>query len=352
MAHEITSTDNVVLHKNRAWHGLGVVVEDAPTLDEALTLAGLDWEVWQLPLTASSPDGSRIEVDSHVLNVRSDTGDALGVVGAGWTPIQNRVALVDFVEALAEEGQSMNVRVETMGSIQAGRKVWCLAKGESFAIGRGQDDEVVPYLLVCQGHDGSMALRVVPTSVRVVCRNTLELAVGSESTGWRSTAYTIRHSGDVMDKVAEARQALRHWGVAVDDSRDRLSYMASRDVEGGRQALEEFWTSVYERQFGAIPQHADAVMATSEKARKAIDRKRNRAVSAMSAISARFDIESQRFGATPWVAANAYTWWLQHNAPVRGRDDEARREVRLRSNLFGTNAARTREAVEMAATLA
>ena len=111
MSHEITENDNVVLHKNSAWHGLGKVVADAPTPHEALVAAGMDWEVDQYDLSATlaiePPTGTfgpagikRVAVPSHIANVRRDTGEVLGIVGQGWTPIQNR-EMADFCEALA-----------------------------------------------------------------------------------------------------------------------------------------------------------------------------------------------------------------------------------------------------------
>ena len=80
MGHEITEHDNVVLHQKRAWHGLGIVVEDAPTPREALKIAGLDWKVKQKPLMVRSESGDKIIIDSHVANWRSDTDSLLGVV--------------------------------------------------------------------------------------------------------------------------------------------------------------------------------------------------------------------------------------------------------------------------------
>ena len=101
MGHEITNTDNVLLHKTRAWHGLGTVVASAPTPREGLKLAGIDWGVEQYPLVAKLPDGTEVEVDTHVINYRSDTNTPLGVVSSGYQPIQNG-EMADFSEALLD----------------------------------------------------------------------------------------------------------------------------------------------------------------------------------------------------------------------------------------------------------
>jgi len=341
MAHEITRTDQVVLHKRAAWHGLGIVVEEAPTTLEALRMAGLDWTVEQLPLEAwDKASGTNIPVDSHMLNIRSDNHEPLGVVGSGWSPIQNHEALVDFVDALASEGSSLGVKVETMGSIQGGRKVWTLARGDQFKIGTKGDDHAYPYLLVAMGHDGSMALRVLPTTIRVVCRNTLDAAAGN-GTGWKAAAYTVRHSGDTQIKVEEAKAALALFDSSIAETKNLIGCLSSRDVD--RRDIEAFWLDVYTRQFGGIPANPGD---------RSEERRREKGIDAFASMTERFDTESQKFGATAWIAANAYTGWLQHDLAARGKDHQARREAKVNSNIFGVNSARTREAMKVALQLA
>lgn len=171
MAHEITKTDNVVLVGKPAWHGLGIVVESSPTPEEALRIAGLDWSVASWPLLASN-GGQQIAVPKTVANVRQDTKAILGIVSTGYKPVQN-AELADFCELLASEDDT--VKVESAGSIRGGERVWFLLRGESFSV-RGED-ELKPYILVSNGHDGKTAVRCTPTSVRVVCSNTLHLVI-------------------------------------------------------------------------------------------------------------------------------------------------------------------------------
>ena len=129
MAHEIEQHDGVVLHREKAWHGLGTIVENAPTPLEALQIARLDWSVEQWPLAAQRPDGGYLPIKTSVANVRSDVGHLLGIVGDGYQPIQNR-DLAEFCTALAEQDDV--VKIESAGSIRNGAKVWFLLKGESF----------------------------------------------------------------------------------------------------------------------------------------------------------------------------------------------------------------------------
>src|SRR5512147_2629049 len=114
MAHELTATDSVVLHRQAAWHGLGTIVENAPTPQEALKIAKLDWQVEQWPISATNGE-VRVALGDHCANIRTDTRSCLGVVGKGYSPIQNQ-ELADFAAALAEQGNT--VKVETAGSIR------------------------------------------------------------------------------------------------------------------------------------------------------------------------------------------------------------------------------------------
>jgi phage/plasmid-like protein (TIGR03299 family) len=326
MAHEITASDGLVLHRERAWHGLGTVVEQAPTATEALKLAGLDWAVEQWPMTATDGQVRRV-VESHVLNVRSDVKSDLGVVTSGYTPIQN-AKLAELAQALAESGDT--VRVESAGSIRGGRKVWFLLKGESFTV--RSDDRMTPYILLANAHDGTQALRCIPTSVRVVCSNTLHLSLGRGS----RIGYTFRHTSGIELKAEEIKRALGLYGKSLESTRTRIDALSAKDVK--REDVQAFFVEAYSRDFGPIP-----TTPTTDAEKSA----RERAADAYRAYARRFDRERDIAGATAWNAFNAYSGWLQHERPVKvaaGRRAEARNEYRM----LGDDAERTNAAFEQA----
>lgn len=323
MAHEIESTDNVILHREKAWHGLGIVVEDAPTPTEACRLAGLDWQVEQWLLTAY-PEADVMaakQADEYRANIRSDTRAILGIVGAGWRPVQN-TELAGFCEALAEYGD--DVRVESAGSIRGGRKVWFLLKGESFSVRGTKGDVIAPYIAASMGHDGTQAVRFDPTTIRVVCSNTLHMVTG-EGTNLRPAAYTIRHSGDISAKLDEAKAGLKLYRHALATTTGAMETLASADVK--RKDIEAFWLDVYQRLVEPIP---------SAPTTKAETRAREKAVDAFAEMSEIFDRELSVAGANAWNALNAFTGWMQNGRKARGLDDEARDESRTHSKLFGT----------------
>lgn len=338
--HEIETHDNLVLTGKPAWHGLGTVVEQAPTPTEALQLAGLDWTVQQWPMVATSPgddllDVDEIDVPGHVLNVRSDTHQPLGVVGDGYKPVQNR-ELADFAEALAEAGDV--VRVESAGSIRNGQRVWFLLRGESFSV-RG-DDVMHPYICLSNGHDGSAAMRATPTTVRVVCSNTLHMVIPrSESRRtFKQAVFAVRHSGDIKSKVNQAKQALQLYGRGLEATRGLASTLAARDVT--RDEIQSFWLDVYQHIQAPVPKNPKTA---GEKAQ------RTRAMEAMQSMAERFDRERSVAGSNAWNALNAFTGWTQHDRNVQGKTDAARTEQRVKNRLLGNAATQTHQALQLAA---
>ena len=177
--------------REKPWHGLGTVVAEAPASADALELAGLDWRVEQMPIY--TPHG---KVEGYRANVRNTDGQVLGVVTDRYKVIQNTEAFA-FTDELLGSG----VRYETAGSLQGGRKVWLLARLPREFIIAGE--RISPYLVFSNTHDGSGAVRVAVTPIRVCCNNTLNLAL---STATKS--FSMVHTGDVKGKVAEARQTL------------------------------------------------------------------------------------------------------------------------------------------------
>lgn len=174
------------------WHGLGTKVNEAPDSRTALTAAGLDWEVLQESIHMA--DGKPI--GGYKVNVRNTDRRVLGVVSDRYKIVQNREAFA-FTDALLGEG----VRYETAGSLQEGKKVWLLAKLPHEYIISG--DRISPYLVFFNSHDGSGAIKAALTPIRVVCQNTLNLALSSAKRSW-----SMILTGDIRGKIEEARDTL------------------------------------------------------------------------------------------------------------------------------------------------
>ena len=175
------------------WHGLGTRVLEAPTSSAALSLAGLDWKVVQKPVFTA--DG--LFISGFKANVRDRDSQVLGVVSDRYKVVQNEDAFA-FTDELLGEG----VTYETAGSLQNGRRTWILAKLPQRYIIRG--DEIDPYLVFMNSHDGTGAIKAAMTPVRVVCQNTLNLALNTAKRSW-----TARHTENVLLRVQDARETLQ-----------------------------------------------------------------------------------------------------------------------------------------------
>lgn len=173
------------------WNGLGKDVSGAVDSEEAIRLAGLNWNVTQSNVYAENGT----QAPGFKINVRETDGKVLGVVSDRYKIVQNSEAF-SFTDALLGEG----VKYETAGSINGGRRVWMLAKLEGRLI---TDEKVDPYLVFTNTHDGSGAIRVAITPIRVWCQNTLNLALKQAKREWSCT-----HKGDINEKMNEARLTL------------------------------------------------------------------------------------------------------------------------------------------------
>lgn len=178
--------------RQKPWHGLGTVVAEAPSSEDALRLAGLDWTVVQEPIYT---DFNEV-IEGYKANVRDTDRKVLGVVTDRYKIIQNQEAFA-FTDTLLGDG----VRYETAGSLQDGKRVWILARLPREYIISGE--RISPYLVFSNTHDGSGAVKVALTPVRVVCNNTLNLALQTASRSW-----SMIHTGNIKDKIQEAEETL------------------------------------------------------------------------------------------------------------------------------------------------
>lgn len=323
MSHQITIRRDgfaeAMFAERPAWHGLGQVLDAPPTSGEAMRQAGLDWEVERHDLARILPVGEHrtpeggvvtaIEpITSHVATVRGDTGQVLGVVGERYRVVQNAEAF-DFLDELVASDE---VRYESAGSLDGGRRVWLLARlPESDWI--GESDQQLRYVLFSNSHDGRGAINVRATSVRVVCANTLAIALGRET----DRQLSIAHVGDLSSKLAAARDALLIATRQFDYMAAEASVMADRRVD----------IVTAERIVGDLFPY-DPELDSS----RVVDAQQSRAARVIELFR---DPDAPTCDATAWGLLNAVTRWADHERTVRGRDPRARAEARFRSAIEG-----------------
>jgi len=177
------------------WHTLGTKLDKPATASEAIQAAGLGFHVEKMPLRIAVHN---IPVTDHYATVRIDTMQVLGVVGSRYTPIQNKDAFSTF-DALVGEGSAI---YHTAGALGKGERIWILAKLPEY-IRVNKHDIVEPFLLLTNTHDGSSAVTVKLTPIRVVCENTLSVALqGTEQ------EVHIRHTTQAEEKLKQAHEIL------------------------------------------------------------------------------------------------------------------------------------------------
>ena len=330
--HGITETDGVVFHKQKAWHGLGTIVEEAPTTDEALQLAGMDWLVLQTPEIGAAVGGHILQTDKWQLNVRDDTGDILGCVSSGYQPIQNH----DLAKFASDLSMDSVVKVESAGSLFGGKKVWFLLKTDTFNVGPA-DDPVTPYILLANGHDGTLSFTGMTTSVRVVCNNTLSWAMTGSG-----KVFNYKHTENIRTRLPDARKKMQAALVGRQDFEDACKHLRTRTLN--QQQVQEFFLDVYAKV-------VDPIVKTTAEERMGnnpfntnstdTDRRYDNALSNIYDMCNTFDLEEKVAGNTYWNAFNATSRWLQNRTRKGG-------DVHRVNKVMGAAADNTSKAFKMA----
>lgn len=292
----------------RPWHELGTVLAHPATAREAIEAARLGYTVETAPIYLQ--DGT--EIDDYRATVRQDTKTALGVVGDRYVPVQNTEAF-GFFDAVVGAGQAI---YHTAGALGRGERVWMLAQIPGDLRVHGTEDLIERFLLLTNSHDGSSCLRMFFTPVRVVCQNTLNVALR----GGKQQGISIRHTGNIQGKVEEAQRAL---GLAV-KYYDDLGAILDRLVEipMSRQGVAEYFKTL-------VPDNVTADQAT--RTQNIRDR--------MSTLFERGrGNHAPKIRGTLWAALNAVTEYVDHDRSTRGKTEADRASNRLESIWWGSGA--------------
>lgn len=285
-----------------AWHGLGVMTPDALSSGDAIVQAGLDWTVSTKELETT--DG--IDVPNYFATVRDTDKSVLGVVGNRYTPIQN-LECFDFLDTVVDDS---NAKYETAGSLYDGRVVWLLLNLNKPV--QVDDDVTHNYLLLTNSHDGSSALKGLTTPIRVVCANTLRLAIDGKNNG-----FSFKHTSNLSGKVAQARATLTRAYDYVDNFQLEMERLL--DTEVTNEKFEEIMTDV-------MPLPAP----TSENVSVITRINNNKATIEKLFNEPEFDTHKN----TGWAFINATSNFEQWVSAIRGN---ASRETRLaQKTLAGT----------------
>ncbi|MEU4969957.1 DUF932 domain-containing protein [Streptomyces smyrnaeus] len=309
--------------RQSAWHRLGTVTRDAMTAEEAMRTAYLaGWNVRTVPLTGTDlqDDGAEsLSFADHFGTVRTNpkTGrtEPLGVVGRGYTPVQNEEQ-AEFLNLLADEA---GAHFETAGSLKAGRQVFLTMKLPQ-AMMIGGKDRVDLYLAALNSHDGSSAFRIVVTPIRVVCANTQRAALRNAV-----ASYSVRHTSGAKARVAQARNAL---GLT-------FRHVEEFERAAERMVQEEMTLAELRKVIDNIPQWEPPKEREQESPRA--QRNREERYGTITNLFSQAETQASIRG-TRWAGYQALTEYVDHFMPSQGRSTEAKASARAERVISGGRA--------------
>lgn len=235
MSHEIES---MAYTNEKPWHGLGHYVAETPSVDKMLKLAKLDWTIAKHPLHYSDKgetDEPNREVSNYYALVRNTDGKCLDVVGRHYRPVQNKDAFEFFNEFV----QAGKARMETAGSLRGGKYVWGLANLQS-SFKLDGEDEVKGFLLVASPHESGKALIIKFTTVRVVCNNTLTLALRHSGSEFRM-AHRNEFDNNMRERAKEVLGIAREQMAEFEENARKIKKMKMK-----RRDIIEVLANVYQ----------------------------------------------------------------------------------------------------------
>jgi len=310
MAHnlaETTSRTAMMYAGEVPWHGLGTRLDEPATADKAMEAAGLDYQVQLQPL--STDEG--IPIPKRKAVVRTDSNQVLGVVGSSYQPIQNHQCF-GFLDSVVADGR---LRYHTAGALGKGEKVWMLAQVPGEIRIKDSDDVTEQFLLLSNSHDGTSALRVFFTPIRVVCSNTLGMA----ERGGRNQGVSVMHKGDLASKVGKAQEILGFAKRFYDDLAGNIHKLASHYPS--QTQLESYFESLYpDSELGRARRAANV----RKELFRLFEEGRGQDI-----------LETQM---TTWSAFNAVTEYVDHHRSTRGTNSTEKASNRLKSAWFGSGA--------------
>jgi phage/plasmid-like protein (TIGR03299 family) len=336
MSSEIYENDHMVSAVVTPWHRLGTVSDRLLTPAEAFVAAKLDFTIGKhvaytrvredanfkdvlaelIAEHTKAPEmsfaellvaiGFDLPIEGKFATVRHDINYPMGVVGSDYEVFQNSAGF-EIIEAVGDA-----VKIETAGSLKNGRKVWALAKMDRALDLDG--DELLAYLLFLWSHDGTSAVRIMPTPVRVVCANTLRMAISGAHNVWSAS-----HTASIHGRADQAKQTLRLGNSFYDKFEDEV-----------RRLID---LTVSEMTFESILQ--EVVPDPEPVGGKCSDRKLNNALERRGEIRKLYhsDPRVAPFAGTGWGVSQAFSTHDLWNGTVHG--GETMRLERQASRILG-----------------
>ena len=314
-------------NREAAWHHLGQRTEGAVTWESAMKLAHLDWKVVLKDMFSRDLEGNVSKIEGFK-SVWRENGKSLqlGVVGDGYTPIQN-IQAFDFIDNLLEAQNGSHY--ESAGALGNGERIWVMARVPEADIQiAGTDDKSLSYLLVATSHDASLSYVAKLTTVRVVCQNTLSVALNQAG-----NVFKVKHTKNADARLLTAKDAMQGFAKDAKDLNDKLNTLATRKM------TKDSLTTIFDRLFPNT---------------KKDDKQNIRRENVLADVLKMYEINDRdmfpSIRGTAYNLLNAVTEWTDH---IRGfRQTESRKDmneaqIRAENAMFGTGDKLKTQALEV-----
>ena len=315
MAHQINfnkkkGTYSFAAHGELAWHGLGQIVTNAMTAQQAISLANLDYEVGKANIQYYDDAGMPVQIDGVYSNYRKDNGVFLGLVKSRYEIVQN-IDAFGFFDSIVDSGEAI---YETAGALGNGERIFIMAKlPDDFEIG---GEKIKKYILLSNSHDGSSSVIAGMTNIRVVCNNTLQAALKG-----LTNKVSIGHLSGAKDKLKEAHKVMgiaSKYNLEVQEIFNRMT-----DVKMSEGQYREFFESVLKPEYKEVDE--------TKQDEKAISTRLKNMVDATTQFALTHDTQTtDAANGTLWGAYNAVSGYYNY---IKTFDSA---EAKFNSQFFGT----------------
>ena len=286
------------------WHREGVPLDDPPNTISAIKHSGLDWKVSKVKLFSED----KKLVEGYYGIKRNDTGDVLGIVKGGYTPLQNSEAFNFFDPLISNKF----IQYETAGALGKGETIWILAKiKQNTEIRINGDDIVNKYLLLSNSHDGQSAVSVKFTPIRVVCQNTLNVALD------RGETTKIRHITSIHKKLEDVNVAVENIIRIYSRAEENFKSMFRHKIDDIQ--VKEYFNRIY-----PVIDEKNVSSESQYKKREANIRIQQQL---MVNFTESFGVKNFGIGGTLWAAYNAVTEFIDHPSGYKLGDNKLLKRI-------------------------
>ena len=331
MAHEIefnkkNQSYSFVSHSEKAWHGLGKIVQNAMTSKEVIENANLDYEVEKTTIHAKIGESLYQPYDEKFATYRKDTNEVLGLVGGRYEIVQNKDAF-SFFDAIIDEGEAI---FETAGVLGKGEKIFATAKLPNDLMVNGEPCE--KYIVLTNSHDGSSSIIAGLTTIRVVCNNTLQAALKG-----LSNKVSIKHTMGAKERLAEAYKVMGIASVYMKEVEGVFNQMAKTTISD--EQLKSYIQNVMKPEYKILHE-------TTEEEEKLSTRFKNQVDSIYEFALSHPTQNTNAARGTLWGAYNSISGYYNYIAKFKNEEDK------FKSQFFGLGNTKINKAFSLATELA